>query len=163
MKTITEYAIINAPIEIATENNHDVRFESQDLDEILFQLTEMGGDDSDTSIEIYAVDEDGEFVDGSDFDTVSNFLKRYGREDAAEKARLEGIVGRMDYALGICVRDVFLCEGGWQNAKQSDIDDLGEWLQRHDAPEWNGEYYAFEFDGTTFEIFQQEEGWGIRA
>lgn len=77
MKTITEYAIINAPLTTAPENNQKVRFCSQDLDEILYQLTECGGiDDSNTSIEIYTVDENGEFVEGSDFDSMSNFLKR---------------------------------------------------------------------------------------
>lgn len=74
-----EYAIISHNIEDAPLNTEDTFFESQDPEEIIRKLNDLeeGGEDMNNySIEEYTVDEDGDFVDGSDFDTVSNFRKR---------------------------------------------------------------------------------------
>ena len=77
-----EYAIINHNIEEAPYRNEDVFFESQNPNEILVKLIELeqGGNDlEDYSIEEYTVDEDGEFYEGSDFDTAENFHVRFGK------------------------------------------------------------------------------------
>lgn len=72
---IKEYAILNANIEKATGS--EVVFESQNKDEIVRYLEDTGRDkdDESTTIEVYYVDEDGDFVEGSDYDTPSNFIK----------------------------------------------------------------------------------------
>jgi ketosteroid isomerase-like protein len=76
---IKEYAILNANIEKATGS--EVIFESQNKDEIVRYLedTERDKDDEYTTIEVYYVDEDGDFVEGSDYDTPSNFIKNIER------------------------------------------------------------------------------------
>lgn len=74
-----EYAIINHNIDDAPTNNEDVFFESQDPEEIIRKLQELEdgqNDMTDYAIEEYTVDQDGDFFDGSDYDTVSNFRKR---------------------------------------------------------------------------------------
>lgn len=74
-----EYAIINHNIDDAPTNNEDVFFESQDPEEIIRKLQELENgqnDMTDYTIEEYTVDQDGDFYDGSDYDTVSNFRKR---------------------------------------------------------------------------------------
>lgn len=74
-----EYAIINHNVEDAPGNNEDVLFESQDPEEIIRKLKELEEGKNDMtgySIEEYTVDKDGDFFEGSDFDTVSNFCKR---------------------------------------------------------------------------------------
>lgn len=74
-----EYAIINHNIEDAPTNNEDVFFDSQDSEEIIKKLDELEDGNNDMtqySIEEYTVDEDGDFFEGSDFDTVANFRKR---------------------------------------------------------------------------------------
>jgi hypothetical protein len=74
-----EYAIISHNIEDAPLNTEDTLFESQDPEEIVKKLNELeeGSEDmTEYSIEEYTVDEDGDFVEGSDFDTISNFRKR---------------------------------------------------------------------------------------
>ena len=74
-----EYAIINHNIDDAPTNNEDVFFESQDPEEIIRKLQELEdgqNDMTDYTIEEHTVDQDGDFYDGSDYDTVSNFRKR---------------------------------------------------------------------------------------
>ena len=74
-----EYAIINHNIDDAPTNNEDVFFESQDPEEIIRKLQELEdgqNDMTDYTIEEYTVDSDGDFYDGSDYDTVSSFRKR---------------------------------------------------------------------------------------
>jgi hypothetical protein len=76
---IKEYAILNANIEKATGS--EVVFESQNKDEIVRYLeeTDTDKDNEHTTIEVYYVDEDGDFVEGSDYDTPSNFIKNIER------------------------------------------------------------------------------------
>jgi hypothetical protein len=76
---IKEYAILNANIEKATGS--EVIFESQNKDEIVRYLedTERDKDDEYTTIEVYYVDKDGDFVEGSDYDIPSNFIKNIER------------------------------------------------------------------------------------
>lgn len=74
-----EYAIINHNIDDAPTNNEDVFFESQDPEEIIRKLQELEDGQNDMAeytIEEYTVDSDGDFYDGSDYDTVANFRKR---------------------------------------------------------------------------------------
>lgn len=74
-----EYAIINHNIDDAPTNNEDLFFESQDPEEIIRKLQELEDGQNDMTeytIEEYTVDSDGDFYDGSDYDTVANFRKR---------------------------------------------------------------------------------------
>lgn len=51
-------------------------FEADSMEEINTELLRIGADDEHYSVEEYRVDGDGEFYDGSDYDTPSNFYKR---------------------------------------------------------------------------------------
>ena len=75
----TEYAILNVTVDNA-QLNHNVLvlFESQDASEIIKHIVECNCTDDDSCVEIYRVTDDGYFYDGSDFDTISNFQKRFG-------------------------------------------------------------------------------------
>ena len=77
----TEYAILNVTVDNAPLNNHNVLFESQDTSEIIKNIVECNCTDDDSCVEIYRVTDDGDFYDGSDFDTISNFKKRFGWGD----------------------------------------------------------------------------------
>ena len=76
---IKEYAILNQNIDKA--DGSAVVFESQDKNEIVRHLEETNRDNDDdhTTIEVYYVDEDGDFVEGSDYDIPSNFIKNIER------------------------------------------------------------------------------------
>ena len=74
-KTFKEYSIINHPINEAPYHVDDYLFASQDKNEIVKKLKECNCTDEDSTVEIYEVDEDGDFVQGSDFDEPSNFIK----------------------------------------------------------------------------------------
>lgn len=74
-----EYAIINHNIDEAPVSNEDVFFESQDPEEIVKKLQQLEDEQNDMTeytVEEYTVDSDGDFYDGSDYDTVANFKKR---------------------------------------------------------------------------------------
>lgn len=71
----TEYAIINAAIG-DTERDYDVYFKSSNPQEIINNLKANNYDPETTSIEDYTVDDDGEFYEGSNYDTIDNFIKR---------------------------------------------------------------------------------------
>ena len=74
-----EYAIISHNIDDAPTNNEDVFFESQDPEEIIRKLQELEDGQNDMTeytVEEYTVDSDGDFYDGSDYDTVVSFRKR---------------------------------------------------------------------------------------
>jgi hypothetical protein len=76
-----EFAVINHGIEDAPYHNWDVILETQDTKEILdwiMNAKEDGTDTSEYTIEEYTVTDDGEFYEGSDFDTLENFENRYG-------------------------------------------------------------------------------------
>lgn len=53
-------------------------FTSQSAGAILDKLEELNADDDHFSIEEYTAAEDGDFIEGSDYDTPSNFRKRLG-------------------------------------------------------------------------------------
>ena len=73
----TEYAIINAAIG-DTERDYEVFFRSSNPQEIINNLKANNYDPETTSIEDYTVDDDGEFYEGSNYDTIDNFIKRNG-------------------------------------------------------------------------------------
>lgn len=70
-----EYAIINAAIN-DTERDYEVYFKSSNPQEILNNLKANNYDPETTSIEDYTVDDDGEFYEGSNYDTIDNFISR---------------------------------------------------------------------------------------
>ena len=81
---IREYAILNASSqelsdwleEMAVTGTDlkplDVIFKSQDVEAIIDKLQELG----DVVVEEYLVNAEGEFIEGSDYDTAQNFLER---------------------------------------------------------------------------------------
>ena len=76
MKTM--YAVRNVPYNYddsdeATDHRIYASFTAA---EIIEELARIGADDQHYSVEIYRVDDDGDFYDGSDYDTPSNFIKR---------------------------------------------------------------------------------------
>ena len=73
---MTEYAILTVPINNTTNNNDKVLYTSQDAKDICEKIKEYNCTDAEHSIEIYQVDSDGDYIEGSDFDTITNFLKR---------------------------------------------------------------------------------------
>lgn len=72
------YAVRNIPYDYDIENEAtDFHiFEADNMEAITAELIRIGADDERYSVEEYRVDEDGEFFDGSDYDTPSNFRKR---------------------------------------------------------------------------------------
>ena len=72
------YAILDVPCDYDFENedyNHHI-FEADSMEAINAELVRIGADDENYSVEEYRVDENGEFFEGSDYDTPSNFRKR---------------------------------------------------------------------------------------
>lgn len=74
----TKYAIRNVPYNYDDSNEAtDFHiFEADTMEEINAELIRIGAKDDTHSVEIYTVDEDGDFWQGSDYDTPSNFRKR---------------------------------------------------------------------------------------
>ena len=78
----TEYAILDVPYNYEFENDdvdHRI-FTAEDMETISAELIRIGAKDTEYCVEIYRVDDDGDFYDGSDFDTPSNFRKRTASE-----------------------------------------------------------------------------------
>lgn len=74
MKTM--YAILDVPYNYDFENDIDHHiYEACSMEEIDAELLRIGADDEHYSVEEYRIDDDGEFWDGSDYDTPSNFHK----------------------------------------------------------------------------------------
>ena len=74
----TMYAIRDVAYDYDMDNeptDHHV-FEADSMEEINTELLRIGADDSSYSIEEYRINDDGEFFDGSDYDTPSNFRRR---------------------------------------------------------------------------------------
>lgn len=74
----TMYAVRDVPYNYDMENeptDHHI-FEAGSMEEINAELIRIGADDEHYSVEEYSVDEDGEFYEGSDYDSPSNFRKR---------------------------------------------------------------------------------------
>ena len=75
MKTM--YAVRNVPYNYDDANEPtDLHiFEADNAADITAELIRIDADDKHYSVEIYRVDDDGDFYDGSDYDTPSNFIK----------------------------------------------------------------------------------------
>lgn len=71
-----EYAILRGKIKDILDGDYEVVFKNQYPEYILAELVML--DDDDYTVEEYTVDDDGEFLEGSDYDTVENFKKRFG-------------------------------------------------------------------------------------
>lgn len=78
MELKTMYAILDVNIHYDFTNDDDdhIIYKADNMEAINAELIRIGADDEHYSIEEYRVDEDGEFYDGSDYDTPSNFRKR---------------------------------------------------------------------------------------
>lgn len=75
MKTM--YAILDVPYNYDFSNDIDHHiFEADNMESINAELIRIGADDAHYSVEEYRVDDDGEFFEGSDYDTTSNFRER---------------------------------------------------------------------------------------
>lgn len=76
----TMYAIINLPIEKAGVEapDHETYITDSPID-LIAVFEKAGHDPAEHCIEIYTADEEGEFVEGSDYDTFDNFKKRYSK------------------------------------------------------------------------------------
>ena len=74
----TRYAIRDVPYDcdMADEPTDRHIFEADNMEDINAELIRIGADDDHYSVEEYRADEDGEFFDGSDYDTPSNFRTR---------------------------------------------------------------------------------------
>ena len=72
-----EYAIILGTMDQALEGYGLVVFKNQYPEYILAELIRLD-DDNAYIVEEYTVDEDGEFYEGSDYDTAENFKRRFG-------------------------------------------------------------------------------------
>jgi len=74
----TEYAILNVDVNYDFANDiEDHRiFTTSDPEAIYAELVRIGATDDQNSVEEYTVDDDGEFLEGSDYDSPSNFRKR---------------------------------------------------------------------------------------
>ena len=78
MEFRTKYAIRNVPYNYddSDEATDFHIFEADTMEEISAELIRIGAKDDTHSVEIYTVDDDGDFWQGSDYDTPSNFHKR---------------------------------------------------------------------------------------
>lgn len=77
MELRTKYAILDVPYNHDFENedyDHHI-FEADNMEAVSAELIRIGANDQDFSVEEYKVDADGEFYEGSDYDTPSNFRK----------------------------------------------------------------------------------------
>ena len=74
--TVREYAIINRSIENAPGDSKEVLFISQDPQEIVDKLLDCNCTDADSAVEMYLVDKYDDFFEGSDFFTVSDFIRK---------------------------------------------------------------------------------------
>lgn len=77
--TINRYAILDVNCDYEwgewEDSAHHI-FEASTPEEIMAELIRIGATDEGYSVEEYEADEDGEFLEGSDYDSVSNFIKR---------------------------------------------------------------------------------------
>lgn len=79
-----EYAIIRISLEQINEEmakpvqdfDYDTVYRSSSAKEIMDELDRMGATEDEYSIECYYVNNEGEFVVGSDYDSLGNFRKR---------------------------------------------------------------------------------------
>lgn len=76
MKTMYAILDVNIHYDFTNDDDDHIVFKSDNMEAINAELTRIGADDEHYSIEEYHVNEDGEFYDGSDYNTPSNFRKR---------------------------------------------------------------------------------------
>lgn len=76
MKTMYAILDVNIHYDFTNDDDDHIIYKADNMEAITAELIRIGADDERYSIEIYRVDEDGEFFDGSDYDTPSNFRKR---------------------------------------------------------------------------------------
>ncbi|MCR5502088.1 MAG: hypothetical protein K6F53_03695 [Lachnospiraceae bacterium] len=62
-----------------TNLEYETVFKSIIAGPVIRKLDELKATDDEYSVEIYFADQAGEFIEGSDYDTVSNFIKRCRR------------------------------------------------------------------------------------
>ena len=60
-------------------------FSSTDPQEVLAKIKELKATDENYSVQYFKCDEDGELVEGSDFDTVTDFMEKYKEENKMTK------------------------------------------------------------------------------
>jgi hypothetical protein len=73
-----EYAIVEGTLETALEDREKPVFKSGNPWDIIAKLDSLDEDDK-YIVKEYMIDVNGEFYEGSDFDTAENFRSRYGR------------------------------------------------------------------------------------
>ena len=76
MKTMYAIRDVAYDYDMTDEPTDHHIFEADNMEAINAELIRIGADNDHYSIEEYRVDADGEFYDGSDYDTPSNFRKR---------------------------------------------------------------------------------------
>lgn len=91
-----EYAIFEGTLETALEDREEPVFKSGNPGDIIAELDSLDDDDK-YIIEEYMVDVNGEFYEGSDFDTVENFRNRYGKFYAVQCANWDNDLGTGSY------------------------------------------------------------------
>lgn len=90
-------------------------FESGEPSDIVAKIRKNRITDDAYTIEIYEADENGDFVQGSDFDTPSSFCERYGIRAARKEARMS--VRETAALLGIPTRTLEEWEACRRNPK----------------------------------------------
>jgi hypothetical protein len=76
MKTMYAILDVNIHYDFTNDDDDHIIFKADSMEAINAELIRIGADDDRYSVEEYRVNEDGEFYDGSDYDTPSNFRKR---------------------------------------------------------------------------------------
>ena len=76
MKTMYAIRDVAYDYDMTDEPTDHHIFKADSMEAINAELIRIGADDDHYSVEEYRVNEDGEFYDGSDYDTPSNFRKR---------------------------------------------------------------------------------------
>lgn len=114
----TMYRVMQGSIEELTTTDWDFPveiFEDRDPAEVAGFILRSGLTDDRAAVEIYEADEDGEFTDGSDFDTLSNFCERFAIRTARKEARMS--VRETAALLGIPTRTLEEWEACRRNPK----------------------------------------------
>lgn len=114
----TMYRIMWGSVEEHTTNRWDFPveiFEDRDPAEVVGFIQRSGLTDDRAAVEIYEADENGNFVQGSDFDTPSNFCERFVIRAARKEARMS--VRETAALLGISARALEEWEACRRNPK----------------------------------------------
>lgn len=114
----TMYRVMEGSIEELTTTDWDFPveiFEDRDPAEVVGFIQRSGLTDGRAAVEIYEADEDGEFTDGSDFDTLSGFCERFAIRTARKEAGMS--VRETAALLGIPTRTLEEWEACRRNPK----------------------------------------------